>query len=624
MNINSPVLSKDAFNRIAGQLNYPFLMNAKVDDPSHLTPGDLEFICKDYEHLYVNNNTFTDLFKQAYGQMVESERRAQVARTLARSRTVEQITDLSRLPPSEQLMVKHLIVVAQKVEHLFMKQQGSSQFIDRMQATRDSDPLSYKLFWRNQGPWCLDSNNHPLCHALPTFEKRTYPVFPADVELDDAFFATLAKDKELASPWTVVTKNEKGELVAVPYHIHYKTEMEEIAQELEASAAAIKNDWNEKALYDYLVAAASAFRTGDWDSADEMWVAMNRNNSKFALRVAPDETYWAPGNLKAGFEFWLALINTGMVDFSNSIRPYLQGMEYQMGVLVPDYKPRVRTFDIPDSIEVILRSGDHRSDVGAIVGQKLPNFNEKHARMVVMTNYDYRSVEQKKNKRELISAIFVPEIAAQFGDNDDAYAAMGTLLHEVTHSLGVQGSSFNIRNLDGSEKCDADGKPVTSKAALGGENDQIFEELKAQTGALYWIAWLKDKGVITDEAARKIYLDSIRWTFGHIAQGMKESNGSPKTYSQLAAIQIRHFLKTGAMSVVEGKFNIHWDKLHASVTHLFQQVIAIQVYGNKDAADAMRLDICEGEGFAAIGASELKALYEQYPQTTYDLKIAPL
>lgn len=618
---NLPPLSAKAFNGLAGEQNLPFLITDKLGDPSQLSPEHLEFIDPRQQEVFVCDGQFTREFEAAYRQLVELKRRRSVARSLAEARTVVIQRDMSHLLAPEKEMIAHLLIVARKVEELFMKQQGSFPFISEIEARKEIDPQSHKLFWRNQGPWALGpkSQDDPHANALPTFNKQRVAIYPADVELTADFFAAIEKDKDLSHQWTVVIRDQDGSLKAVPYHEYYKPEMQEIADELDASARAIESVTEEQAIHKYLKAAAAAFQGGNWDVADEKWVAMNMGNSKYALRVAPDETYWDPGNLKAGFEFWLGLIDTDAAQFSQKLNPLIQDMENHLQELVAAYTPREIKAELPDFIEVIFRAGDHRIDIGAAVGQQLPNFNDKHSRMVVMTNYgtDEKSTEIAKERAFLM----LVEEQAKVYEPKKHISTTGTLLHEMTHSFGVQGANFEVRKPDSSIKLDEDNLPITTKKALGGHNSQVMEELKAQTGGLYWVGWLKDKGIITAEMASDLYTDAIMWAFGHISVGMWAADGSPKTYSQLAGIQIRHFLGTGALSIEENKFRIHYDKMHASLQDLFKTVVEIQVYGDADKAQELRLDVGKGEGYDVIQGKRIQELYATYPRASFDLQI---
>jgi len=80
-----------------------------------------------------------------------------------------------------------------------------------------------------------------------------------------------------------VVEKDGGALGAVPYTKAYPNLTKAVALELRTAAAALGQD--EAAFADYLRAAASAFETNDWFSADEAWAAMNAHNSKYYLRI---------------------------------------------------------------------------------------------------------------------------------------------------------------------------------------------------------------------------------------------------------------------------------------------------------------------------------------------------
>ena len=74
-------------------------------------------------------------------------------------------------------------------------------------------------------------------------------------------------------------------------------------------------------------AAAQSFRTNDWNPADEAWAKMTVKNSKWYVRVAPDETYWEPCSHKAGWHVTFARINQGSIAWQDKLAPIQQEME---------------------------------------------------------------------------------------------------------------------------------------------------------------------------------------------------------------------------------------------------------------------------------------------------------
>jgi hypothetical protein len=619
-----PALSPVQFNSQAGALHLPFTLASGIADPAHITPDQVLFADPAQRDVYIRNGQFTPAFETAYHDLAESQRQESVQKSLNEGRAVIVETDLSGLPVEEKRMVRHLHVVAQLVEKLYMKQEGSWQYVDGINARKASDPVSYSLFWRNQKPWAdaPQTASDPFANALPSFPKQNaYGVYPEGISADDKdFFEQLRGDKQLSSPWTAVVRAPDGTLKAVPYHEYFSEDMRAIASELDLAADAIAGLADEKALYEYLRATAEAFRTGDWDAADVKWCAMTMQNSKYAIRVAPDETYWEPGNMKSGFQFWFARIDEKAATLTRAVKPYVQEMENEFENLVPLYKARkLDKLDIPDFIEMVMRSGDHKSSLGATIGEKLPNFNDQVSRGVVMTNY-YSDPKSKEVAVQKAHDLLVPAIADAFTP-DKEVATANTFLHELTHSLAVQGANFITRNADGTARKNAKGDPLTTQEALGGANAQVMEELKAQTSDLYWIGWLKDKGVFSEDLARKLYTDAVIWAFGHISRGMLQGDGTPRTYSQLAAIQIRALINDGAITIEDGKFNLHYEKFHATAKKLLTETHRIQVMGDEAAASALRRDIVDGPGYAAIRAKEVYDLLQKYPTASFDLRI---
>lgn len=75
-----------------------------------------------------------------------------------------------------------------------------------------------------------------------------------------------------------------------------------------------------------------------------------------------------------------------------------------------------------------------------------------------------------------------------------------------------------------------------------------MEELKAQTGALYFLDLLQRRGVLNEALMRASATDSVVWAFGHVARGMVSPSGERKPYGQLAAIQLGVLEEQGALA----------------------------------------------------------------------------
>src|SRR5262249_102337 len=139
--------------------------------------------------------------------------------------------------------------------------------------------------------------------------RMIFDLYPPELQIDPKFCTALGKHPELMTPFVVV-RGTGDQLKAVAYTEAYKTQMEAIAAELDAAAAAVKAA-TEKALVEYVKAGAASFRSNNWVPSDEAWAKMSVDNSKWYVRVAPDEVYWEPCAQKAGVHVTFARINQG-------------------------------------------------------------------------------------------------------------------------------------------------------------------------------------------------------------------------------------------------------------------------------------------------------------------------
>jgi hypothetical protein len=194
--------------------------------------------------------------------------------------------------------------------------------------------------------------------------------------------------------------------------------------------------------------------------------------------------------------------------------------------------------------------------------------------------------------------------------SDPTPALLGTILHEATHNLGPA-NEYKVRG-----KTDDD--------VFGGPLAQMLEELKAQTGALYFLGLLAEKGIIDEKLERQSYVDSIVWAFGHISRGMWTESGQRKTYSQLAAIQLGYLMDEGVVSFDvnapaangrdKGAFTLKLEAFRSAVEKLMRDVGRIKARGDKKAALALSDKYVDGKvvPFELITERELRS-----PKTSF-------
>jgi hypothetical protein len=344
----------------------------------------------------------------------------------------------------------------------------------------------------------------------------------------------------------------------------------------------------------YLTAAAEAFRTNDWQPADEAWSRMNAGNSAWYVRVGPDETYWEPCNRKAGFHLTLARISPASIAWQDRLSPVRQEMEDTLAELIgAPYAAREVAFHLPDFIDIVTNHGDDRDPMGATIGQSLPNWgpvaNEGRGRTVVMNNL-YTDTDSIRMFRARAAALFDAAAAAGYPEDPDP-GSLATILHEATHNLGPS-HEYAFEGL-------------TDDDAFGGPLATVMEELKAQTGALFFLELLVDRGIVTPEFARQCFTHSFAWAFGHISRGMYAESGSPKPYSQLAAIQIGMLLDAGALrwdpdalaanGTDRGAFSIDFDALPGAARDMMRRAGRIKATNDRAAAEELVRRYVDGD-----------------------------
>jgi hypothetical protein len=624
------------FNRLAVEHDLPFFWRSDLNADGTLQPNEFVITWSRNAHTrseFVNaGQRFTPAFSALYEQMSkpdavngfsaeELQRRAAVRLELSQGRTTLVESDFSKRSDAEKKLVAHLLRVAVSIEQIYAKQKGTAGLEAKLDAR---DPASAALFFRNQGPECEapKTERDPHCHALPGAEKPQSGLYPAEIQSDPKFCELLGKQKnkaELLDHFAVVVKGDTpGSFKALPYSKAYASEMAAIAAELDGAATDLGSE--EPALKAYLSAAALSFRDNDWERANRAWVQMGTDNSKYYLRVGPDEVYYEPCAWKAGFALAFARINPDSIEWRKRLDPIKQDIENDLARLAgKPYQARNVGFKLPDFIDIVLNAGDNRPPIGATVGQSLPNWGpvaETGGRTVTMTNL-YTDDDSQKALMEKMSSLFCSNSMKLA---DPKPSVMGIVLHEAAHNLGPA-HDYKVN-----------GKVDT--AIFGGPLAATFEELKAQTAALYLPAALVDRHLITQLEADTSHLQEVAWTFGQIGQGMYDPHGKPKNYPQLAAIQLGSLGSGGAVEwkpnelasngADRGCYEVHLDKWNASVGDLAKQVLQIKGRGDKAGAEALKKRWVDDDGTFKTQRELIAERWLRSPKSSFVYSISGL
>jgi hypothetical protein len=288
-------------------------------------------------------------------------------------------------------------------------------------------------------------------------------------------------------------------------------------------------------------------------------------------------------------------------------------MEQQLAELIgPAYDAREVSFHLPDFIDIVVNAGDDRSPFGATIGQSLPNWgkvaSEGRGRTVAMSNL-YTDPDSVRIMRKQAETLFAPPVMEVYTD-DATPGLLSTILHEAGHNLGPA-HEYRYR-----------GK--TDTEAFGGPMASMLEELKAQSGALYFLELLADEGIITEERRRESYVDAIAWAFGHVSRGMYTASGQRRPYSQLAAVQLGFLMDEGALEWDEdavaangedrGAFRIDFEAFPAAAKKLMKTAATIKAKNQKDRAEALAAKYVDGD---RVPMKVIAERYLRFPKASF-------
>ena len=359
------------FNRLAARLNLPVFWVQDANGNGAVEPAEVvTLLFYDTTARWVDDGVFTQEFINAYEKIVKAKDEKPQGKDEAETKRISLmweeldqgrpmlVYNRLKLDEKEKKFIEHMLKVAELIDTLYERQNGLLGLYEKIPA---EDTASRRVFARNRSIACEGpkTEKEPACRAIAGMDKVPVDVYPAELQKKDGFCKELAqhKNEKVRDPFTVV-RMDKDQLTAVPYSEAYAENMKAIAEELKAAAAAL-DPQAEAALAAYLNAAAQAFLDNNWFAADEKWAATNGRNSKWYVRVGPDETYWEPCNLKAGFHLTLARINPDSIVWQDKLIFVRQEMEDTLAkVAGAPYQARKADFAMPDFIDIVLNAGD--------------------------------------------------------------------------------------------------------------------------------------------------------------------------------------------------------------------------------------------------------------------------
>jgi Peptidase family M49 len=430
----------------------------------------------------------------------------------------------------------------------------------------------------NVGPWDRRFDREAFFGNWEHPEGANF--YPVDLsESEKQFIAESANGMD--GLFTMVRRDDKGALKAVPYSEFFATRLVKASALLKEAAALTEN----ASLRKFLNSRADAFLSDDYYESDMLWMDLD---STVEVTIGPYETY-EDGlfGYKAAFESFVTVTDPVESERLAKFKDELPWLESQLPI-ADEHKNLGRGSESPIRVvDEVYSAGDTRAGVQTIAFN-LPNDERvreaKGSKKVLL-----RNVMQAKFDQILMPIAGVLVADDQLGDLTAESFFLHTLWHEMSHGLGPgkivkDGRETEVRL----ELKDTYSTLEEAKADAMGEWD-IF--VLARAGRDYFPAEIFKQQSAT-------YLAGL---FRSVRFGIGEAHG------QANAIQFNYLMEKKALTYSEetGRFSIDVAVFEKAVAELVSDILIIQAEGDYAASAAF---IERFGGMSPVLANALKKL----------------
>ena len=480
---------------------------------------------------------------------------AQDQAKLTQYETVKLTTDLSHLSDKQRQMVVLMIEAAEAMDDCFWVQ----AYGDRGTLLAGiSDPNLREFAEINYGPWNRLDGNKPFVDGFSS-KPAGANLYPADLTVEE-FNQHLEQNpndtQAFKSLYTLIRRDEKDRLVAIPYSRAFYAEFLLAAQKLEEAAKLAE----EPGLKAYLTARAKALMSNEYRESDMRWMDMKDN--VLDIVIGPIENYEDQLNgYKAACEAYVLVKDLG---WSERLRKYAAMLpELQKGLPVPpEYKQESPgTNSDLNAYDVIYYSGDCNAG-SKTIAINLPNDEE------VQLQKGSRRLQLKNTMRAKFDLILVPIADLLIVPEQRKHITFNaffsnTMFHEVAHGLGIK----NTINGQGRVR-------ESLREAAG-----ALEEGKADILGLYMVTELFNSGQLTEGELEDYYVTFMASVFRSVRFGASSAHGKANM------LRFNFFKERNAFTRLDnGQYRINIPELKVAATELTNKILKLQGDGDYEGA----------------------------------------
>lgn len=462
-------------------------------------------------------------------------------------------TDLSTLTKSEKQMLPLLLEAAQIMNEIFWTQ----AYGDKDELFNDNlDEFTKKFLQINYGPWERLNNNEPFVDGVgpKPAGANFYPVDMTKEEFD------AWNEPAKTSLYTVIRRDENGNLKAVPYHEAWKEKLTR-ASDLILKASELAED---PGLKNYLEKRARALLTDEYYESDVAWMDMKNNTIEFI--VGPIENYEDQlYGYKTAHESFLLIKDK---EWSKKLEKYaalLPGLQKALPCPEP-YKNETPGMDSDMNVyDAIYYAGDCNAG-SKTIAINLPN-DEK-----VREDKGSRKLQLKNSMQAKFDKILVPISELLIAEEQRKHVKFdaffeNTMFHEVAHGLGL-GNTVD--------------KSSTVREALKDTYTSI-EESKADILGLWCVYQLNEMGELGEKEMMDNFVTFMAGIFRSVRFGAASAHGKANM------MRFYYFQEAGAFErdPATGTYHVDFEKMKEAMFSLSERVLTIQGDGDYNTAKKM-------------------------------------
>ena len=460
-------------------------------------------------------------------------------------------SDISHLSENEKEMLPLLFEAANIMDQLFWKENYGDK--DELMA-RISDPDVRKFACITYGPWDGLNGNKPFVEGFG--EKPAGAQFYPQDMTEEEWEAFADPDKN--SQYTMIVRDENGNLKCVWYHDYFAEQIKKAASLLD-DASELAGD---EEFAEYLRLRAKALRTDDYFESDMRWMDVRNNN--IDMVIGPIENYTdARYGIKASHEAFILIKDQEWTKQLARYAAYVPELQKQLPV-PEEYKKEVPGSDVDlAAYDAVYYAGDCNAN-SKTIAINLPN-DERVQLQRGTRKLQLKNAMQAKFEKILVpiaGTLMTPE--SQEHIKFDAFFA-NVMFHETAHGMGIK----NTITGNGSVH-----------SALGNTYNAI-EEAKADVLGLFLVTKLAEMGVYTNTEMIDNYTTFLAGIFRSVRFGAASAHGKANM------LEFNYMQKEGAFTRnEEGLYAIDFDKMKTAVEKLAGDILICQGNGNYEAAKA--------------------------------------